>query len=171
MNFANLLHQAHIFAKLAQDPTAAIQQILIDTLRSIPGTKLREMKVGGGQVNAEIEVPAKHSFTASQLGNSLTAAIQQVAPGFKVIPILSFSTAKHAQVKSSDQEALAKNAVMQALQGNKLLSFVWQPETKHILAEVKKFNNKVSAQQLSAYLTAKVQEAAPGFSVTATLST
>lgn len=77
--------------KYAQDNSPAVRAAIEAVLINIPQSKLLDLKIAGNQVDAEIQVPQQHSFTASQLGNTLTQAVQSVAPGFKVVPILSFA--------------------------------------------------------------------------------
>lgn len=161
--------------KLAQQAETDIKATLEQALQGIPGAKLLDLSVSNAQVDAKIEVPEQHSFTASQLGESLTKAIQSIAPGNKVVPLLSFSTGKTAssarRKSAQDAKAAAQQVITSALSGHNigLHSFVWEPESKHILVEVgKKMNSKVSTQQISTFLTNQVQSVAPGYSVIAT---
>jgi hypothetical protein len=159
--------------KLAQEMTSNIKATIEESIKGIPGSKLLEVSMSGTNVDAKIEVPQQHSFTAQQLSDTLTKAIQSVAPGSKVMALLSFSTAKTASFKKkADAQQDAQNVVIAALSGLQnigLHSFVWQPETKHILVEVgKSMDSKITTQQISAFLTNKIQAVAPGFSVIAT---
>lgn len=159
--------------KLAQEMASNVKATIEESIKGIPGSRLLEVSIAGTTIDAKIEVPQQHSFTAQQLGDTLTKAVQSVAPGSKVVALLSFSTAKTAGLKKkADAKQDVQNVVMTALSGLRnvgLHSFVWQPETKHILVEVgKSMDSTITTQQISAFLTNKIQAVAPGFSVIAT---
>ena len=162
--------------KLAQNAPGNVQSVIEESLKGIPGSRLTNLSVADTMVDAQIEVPQEHSFTASQLGTTLTRAIQTVLPGGRVNVTLNFQTKTASRAKrAQDQQAAVQAAVAQALQGLRgvdLKSFVYQPETKHVLVEVAKANgSQISAQQISSFLTGKLQAVAPGFSAIATATT
>jgi hypothetical protein len=71
-------------------------------------------------------------------------------------------------------EAQAQNAIVTALQaaGLGMRGFTWQGQSKHILVEVGvPREKKVSTKQVNDFLTQKIMQLAPGFSVITTLST
>lgn len=145
-------------------------------LQSIPGARLIDVATAGNRIDARIEVPEQHSFTASQLGKMLTNKIQAVAPGKEVIPTLSFTTQKLAsrRKQAQDTKNLAQSEIAAALQNSGLgmRGFVWQGESKHILVEVGvPREKKVSTKQVNDFLTQKIMNLAPGFTVITTLST
>lgn len=74
----------------------AIRASIEAVLQQIPGTKLIEITSAGPQIDVKVEVPQQHSFTASQLGKTLTDQVNKIAPGHQVIALLSFSTEKAA---------------------------------------------------------------------------
>lgn len=160
--------------KLAQEASANVEATIQESLKGIPGSRLTNVVISGLRIDASIEVPEQHSFTASQLGTTLTKAIQSVLPGGQVIATLSFSTNKTAsqRKKAQDRKADVQSVVSSAIAGLQhmaLKSFVFQPETKHVLVEVgKSMDSKITAQQISAFLTNKIQAVAPGFSAIAT---
>jgi len=160
--------------KLAQEAETNVKLTIEESLKGIPDSKLLSLNIAGLNVGTNIEVPEKHSFTASQLEDTLTRAIQSVMPGGRVGVTLHFQTTKSASRRkyAQDMKTVVQNIIASALTtagGLGLRSFVFQPETKHVLVEIgKASDNKLTSQQISAFLTNKIQAVAPGFSAIAT---
>lgn len=157
------------------DDGSQVSAAIEGVLSRIPGCKLLDINVAGGQIDAKVEVPEQHSFTASQLSKTLTDAVQSSSPGSKVVALLTFPT-KTASVRKKAQDAKmsTQKTLADVLSALKLgmRSFVWQPESKHILVEVgAPQDKKFSAQQLNAFLTQKIGPVAPGFTVITTITT
>ena len=78
----------------ADDSSSEIRAAINSVLQNFPGTKLLELIGTGARLDAKIEVPEKHSFTATQLGVTLTDKVNEISPGHQVIAVLSYSTNK-----------------------------------------------------------------------------